>query len=51
MHLASTYAMSDLYALLRLKFAAFVELSFKLFGKQKVWRVLDFFKFFQKFIN
>ncbi|HXC52307.1 MAG TPA: hypothetical protein VN634_15595 [Candidatus Limnocylindrales bacterium] len=43
-HLISTYAMSDIYALLRLRFAAAVELTFKLFGKEKSWRVLDFAK-------
>lgn len=44
MHMISSYAMSDLYAVLRFKFGAQIELSFRLFNKAKSWRILDFFK-------
>jgi len=41
-HLVSTYAMSDIYATLTLTTNLYVELSFKLFGKERKWRILDF---------
>ena len=41
-HVVSSYAMSDILATLTLTVNLYVELSFKLFGKERKWRVLDF---------
>ncbi|MGD2071688.1 MAG: LamG domain-containing protein [Gemmatimonadota bacterium] len=41
-HTINTYALSDFQALLLLKAGVYVEASFKLFGKAKTWRLLDF---------
>ena len=40
-HLISTYAMSDILATLTLSVNLYVELSFKLFGRERKWRILD----------
>ena len=42
MHLISSYAMSDILATLMLTLDLYVEASFKLFGKERKWRILDF---------
>ena len=41
-HLISTYAMSDLLATLVLTLDLYLEASFKLFGKERKWRLIDF---------
>ncbi|MFT6400456.1 MAG: hypothetical protein ACJAYU_005228, partial [Bradymonadia bacterium] len=41
-HVVSSYAMSDILATLTLSVNLYVELSFKLFGKERKWRILDF---------
>jgi hypothetical protein len=41
-HTINTYALSDFEATLLLKAGVYVEASFKLFGKAKRWRLLDF---------
>ena len=41
-HLVSTFALSEIYATLKLTVNLYVELGFKLFGKELKWRILDF---------
>ncbi len=41
-HVVSSYAMSDILATLTLTVNLYVEMSFKLFGKERKWRILDF---------
>jgi MYXO-CTERM domain-containing protein len=41
-HLISSFALSEIYATLKLTVNLYVELGFKLFGKERKWRILNF---------